>query len=65
MGDEGRERILTVKEVADWLLFGVKTIREMCSDGEFEGAFTARGEWRIPESSVTRYIARQQAESRR
>lgn len=65
MGDEGRERMLTVKEVADWLLFGAKTIREMCSDGEFEGAFTARGEWRIPESSVKAYIARQQERNAR
>jgi excisionase family DNA binding protein len=51
--------LLTVGEVAEWLRFEDKTIREMCEAGDFEGAFKAGNRWRIPRRAVEDYIERQ------
>jgi excisionase family DNA binding protein len=63
MGEEGQ--LMTVEDVARWLLFTEKTVRQMCDEGEFDGAFKARGEWRIPVDGVNGYIKRQQDQGRR
>lgn len=51
MGDT----ILTLKEVADYLQKGERSVLQLIKDGKLRG-FKSRGVWRFRESDVIRYI---------
>lgn len=58
------DRLLTTKEVAERLHHAEAQISRMCLEGRFPGAFRSgqrRGVWRIPQSGLDAYIAKQQA----
>lgn len=51
------EVCLTLREFADRIHSSYSTARRECIDGMVPGAFKVRTLWRIPESSVSEYMA--------
>lgn len=64
------ERVYTTAEVAELERRTTQSISDACRAGEFPGAYrlsSKRGEWRIPESSITehrRLLAERERERR-
>jgi excisionase family DNA binding protein len=52
---------LTVADVADYLGFAQRTVREMFENGELPG-FQLRKRWRMRESALAALLARKEAE---
>ena len=54
--------LLTSSEVAALLRLTNQSIRELCTDGRFPGAFTVGSRWRIPARNVWALMPVQQLE---
>ena len=57
------ERLLTAKEVAEWLGIDERTVTNMAARGELSGAKIAR-KWRFARADVQAYIERQKTIAR-
>lgn len=48
--------LLTLAQAREALQIGKNKMLELLAEGEFEGAFKIGRQWRIPKSSVVKYI---------
>lgn len=56
-----RDQMLTVRQVADWLMISPKTVYRLHAQGDLDavpvGSGQTRPRIRVPESSVKRFLA--------
>lgn len=50
------EKLLTAREVANILSCSVRTVKRRIEDGKITGSFTENRIYKIPESSVEKYV---------